>query len=109
MAFSYNFFNPILKKENTLYLPPYKSMDLQSYSEAKCYYYHCGLLPGRYCETDLFLIMLYSVTTYFRLSPRCVSIFVHFLKGGGGLGKGRGIFPVKSIKFSNPANCEKIQ
>lgn len=102
-----------MKEGNALYLPPCRALwNLWIYraiAELSITIITVDCYQGRYCGTGLFLMMLYSITTYSSLSFCCISISVHFLKEGAGLAKGRGIFPGKSINFSNPANCEKIQ
>lgn len=107
------FFKDRLKEGNALYFAPCKALwNLWIYSaiaELSITNITVDCYQGRYRGTNIFLMILYSITTYSSLSPCCVYFPVCFLKEGGGPGKGRGIFPGKSINFSNPANCEKIQ
>lgn len=107
------FFNDKLKEGNALYSPQRNTLwNLWIYraiAELGIAIITVDCYQGRYHGTDLFLMMLYSITNHPRLSSSCVSISGYVQKEGGGLGKGIGIFSGKSINFSNPANCEKIQ
>lgn len=109
----FSFFNDKLKEGNALYFPQHNTLwNLWIYraiAELSIGIITVDCYQGRYHVTDLFLMMFYSITTYSCLSSSCVSISGCVQKEGVGLGKGRGIFPGKSINFSSPANCEKIQ
>lgn len=110
---SFYIFKDKLKQGNALHFPQCNTLwDLWIYragAELSVAIVTVDCYQGRYHGTDLFLMMLYSITTYPCLSSSCVSISGRVQKEGGGLGKRKGIFPGKSINFSNPANCEKIQ
>lgn len=113
VAFFLHFFNDKLKEGNVLYFPQCNTLwNLWIYraiAELSIAIITVHCYQGRYHGTDLFLMMLYSITPYPSLSPSSVSISGCVQKEGGVLGKGRGIFLGKSINFSNLANCEKIQ
>lgn len=109
----FTFFNNKMKEGNALYFPQcntlWNTWIDRAIAELSIAVITVDCYQGRYHRTDLFLMMLYSITTYSFLSSSCVSISRCIQKEGVGIGKGRGIFPGKSINFSSPANCEKIQ
>lgn len=94
------FFNARLREGNALYFPPCKAFwniwIYRAIADLSIAIITVDCYQGGYCGTDLFLMVLYSITTYSSLLPCCVSILVCFLKGGG-LGKGRGISLVNQL------------